>query len=331
MTDLSELWHAIEICGQNTSGFADGAYDRAQFYNPSGLCLCTSHDDGGSDTTTSEGRGRNHVQKTRSRTLLCLDYDNNRVRRIALSDGSVSTLAGSGVAGFENGDALNGAVFTRMSSICVDPINPGCFFIGDASSVRYCDGKTISLLVAGCAETGYVDGVGSAAQFSDVGGLLCGSDGQTLYVSDTDNLRLRTVDLKSRIVKTVCGDGEYSDRDGYGVDASIKSPYGMCFDRSSLNAPESVLFVATAGGLRRFDTTTTELITPGLLDEPEPTPEFICSDRNRSRLVPIRFGPRSDLSHRHLRLSLRYVGVLGLSGGLFLTVERVVCSLNVNT
>ncbi len=138
----------------------DGAYDQAQFRNPSGLCLCLciSHDDGdasdtttgaGTSTTTSDDGAAVRVRKTCSRALLCLDSKNNRVRRIALSDGSVCTLAGSGVAGFKNGDALSDAAFTRMSSICVDPINPGCFFIGDECSIRYCDGKTVSL-VAGC-------------------------------------------------------------------------------------------------------------------------------------------------------------------------------------
>ncbi len=83
--------------------------------------------------------------------------------------------------------------------------------------------------------------------------LLCTSDGQTLYFSDCGNNRLRCVDLKTRAVKTVCGDGQYSRRDGVGLNASFDSIHQICFDRSRTTKSESVIFIASNRGVRRFD------------------------------------------------------------------------------
>ncbi len=126
----------MDVCGQGTSGFVDGAYDEAQFHSPSVLCLLTNGGGSGSCGDGAQSKRDDDAVHARkySRAVLCVDSDNNRVRRIDLSDGLVCTLAGSGAAGFENGDALAGAAFNQPSSICADPVNLGCFFIGTHSS-----------------------------------------------------------------------------------------------------------------------------------------------------------------------------------------------------
>ncbi len=74
-----------------------------------------------------------------------------------------------------------------------------------------------------------------------------------LYVSDGYNSRLRSVDVKTRTVKTICGDGQNWDRDGVAIDSSLAFSFDMCLDRSSLSKPESGIFFSTHGSLRRFE------------------------------------------------------------------------------
>ncbi len=97
-------------------------------------------------------------------------------------------------------------------SICVNPITGGGFYFGDLRTLRYCNGETVSLIAGEIS--GYADGVGGAAQFAGVDHLLCSVDGKTVFVSDTQNQRLRAVDTKTCALTTVCGSGERESRDG---------------------------------------------------------------------------------------------------------------------
>ncbi len=111
-------------------------------------------------------------------------------------------------------------------------------------------------LVAG-QMLGYADGVAETAEFCMIQGLICTSDGQTLLVGDGSNCRLRSVDIKTRTVTTLCGDGECENRDGVRLNARMKTVYQICFDRSrtgtGTSKPDSVLFLVTGGMIRRYD------------------------------------------------------------------------------
>ncbi len=185
---------------------------------------------------------------------MCADQNNHRIRRIDLSDGLVSTYVGSGLDDFRNGARLE-TDLNSPYSVCAHPFKPNCFFISDLSSIRCCDGEVVSL-IAGGETIGYKDGVGGDAMMNCVYGLLCTSDAQTLYFSDCGNKRLRCVELKTRTVKTICGDGRSDRRDGVGLNASLGSIHEICFDRSPTTKTESVIFIASGDGVRRFDIAT---------------------------------------------------------------------------
>ncbi len=184
--------------------------------------------------------------------LLCADRKNHRLRMIDLRDGSVSKYAGSGVSGVKNVNC-HALEFLFPYSICVDPTNPKCYYIGELTSIRHCDGRKVSL-IAGGEIAGFSDGVGGAARFQYVQGLLATSDGRALYVSEGGNNRLRSIDLKTNLVTTICGDGQRENRDGVGTKASLDDPYEIAFDRSPDVSVqfESVLWIATTRSIRRF-------------------------------------------------------------------------------
>ncbi len=225
--------------GVESSGFADGLYDVAKFDGLTGLCLSLDGE-----------------------TLMCADQSNHRIRRIALSDGLVSTYVGSGQGALRNGQRLESSLHYPLS-VCADPLKPNCYFIGDLSSIRYCDGETVSLIAGG--KPGYKEGVGGDAMMYHVYSLLCTSDAQTLYFSDGSNYRLRCVDIKKQAVTTVCGDGTNGCRDGVGLNAPGGAVRHICFDRSPNTKPESAIFIASFHGVRRFDIATGSYVLPLVL------------------------------------------------------------------
>ncbi len=181
-------------CGE--SGYSDGPHSEAKFDAPAGLCLSLDGE-----------------------SLLCADQNNHRIRRIDLNDGLVSTFIGSGVRDLKNGARLQTGLY-RPYSVSAHPLKANCYFVADHTSIRYCDGEAVSL-IAGGQKWGYADGVGGDAMLWFENSLLCTSDGQTLYFSDTLNHRLRCVDLKTQ---AVCGNGQNECQNGVGLNASFDDP-----------------------------------------------------------------------------------------------------------
>ncbi len=109
-------------------------------------------------------------------------------------------------------------------------------------------------VVAGSAEKGFADGIGSSARFAMPCGVVCTSDGSKIIVADNGNHRLRLIDAATNRVSTLAGDGQPRRSDGKALAASIALPQFMAFDRTTA-IPESVLYITCGcySVLRRFD------------------------------------------------------------------------------
>src|SRR6202022_1947081 len=66
----------------------------------------------------------------------------------------------------------------------------------------------------GSGEPGLIDGPASLAAFQQPQGMA--RSGSTLYVADTENHAIRSIDLKSGVVPTRAGPGERARRRGTG-------------------------------------------------------------------------------------------------------------------
>jgi len=101
--------------------------------------------------------------------------------------------------------------------------------------------------------TGFRDGIGSDARFSQrISGLALGSDGR-LYVSDGS--RIRAIDVSTAEVTTVAGNATSSSLfDGVGTEASVQSERLFAVEPGYLHLHDSHL-------LRRLNLATRELIT----------------------------------------------------------------------
>ena len=212
------------LAGSGTAGHADDAGAAAQFSSPIGLAL--------------------------SGTMLYVaDMNNHRIRAVNLAspDKTVSTIAGSGTAGDADG-AGSTAQFNRPSGLAVSGTT---LYVADSDNHRIravnlaSPDKTVST-IAGSGTAGYADGAGSTAQFNIPIGLAL--SGTTLYIVDSDNHRIRAVDLAGpdNTVSTIAGDGTAGRRNGIGTAAQFSSPLGIA-------ARGSTLYVTSGVQIRKLE------------------------------------------------------------------------------
>ena len=115
-------------------------------------------------------------------SLVVADYDNHRIRRIE-ADGTVTTLAGTGSAGFADGAGAS-AQLNKPQGVTV--ANGTVFFtdLGNYRVRKIATDGTVSTL-AGTGEGGFLDSDDPLqAQLFGLEGLSAKSDGSFVYVAD---------------------------------------------------------------------------------------------------------------------------------------------------
>lgn len=128
--------------------------------------------------------------------LLVADGGNHAIRAVA-ADGAVSTLAGSGGAGYADGLGMAASFNGPEGLACCGA--DGRVFVADALNNRIRavlpNGDTVT--VAGSGVAGFSDGDGTTAELNTPRGVALGAGG-VLYVADTGNNVLRTVSPGAR-------------------------------------------------------------------------------------------------------------------------------------
>ena len=191
----------------NYSGVTDGTGAAARFNGPDGI--------------TTDGAD-----------MYVVDEYNYTIRKIAISTGAVTTLAGrvSASKGVDGTGAI--ASFNTPNGITTDGAN---LYVADT------DSSTIRKIVISTGEVttlsgmigvpGSVDGTGTAANFNGPHGIT--TDGTNLYVADTWNSAIRKIVISTGVVTTLAG-GSYGTADGTGAAASFQRPYGITTDGINL-------------------------------------------------------------------------------------------------
>jgi sugar lactone lactonase YvrE len=181
--------------------------------------------------------------------LYFTELSSHRVRRVDAATGLISTVAGTGAAGF-TGDAVS-ATASRLNaptSVIVDP--DGNLLIADMGNNRVrrvsATSGTIST-VAGTGAAGFAgdDGLATAARLASPAGIRLDESGH-LFIADFNNHRVRRVDADTGIVSTIAGTGTAGGTgDGaLATAAQLNGPYGVTIDAGG------DLFIAEASGDR---------------------------------------------------------------------------------
>lgn len=158
-----------------------------------------------------------------------------RIRKFD-SKGTLSTLAGTGKKGNGgDGEAATGAEFNGMHNLVVAP--DGTLYVADTwnNRVRTIDLKTGKIAAfAGTGDKGFAGDGGPAAK-ARFGGVYCiaiDPKGEQMYLADLDNRRIRGIDLKTGMVRTVAGNGKRGvPEDGAeAVNAPLVDPRAVAAD-----------------------------------------------------------------------------------------------------
>lgn len=162
------------------------------------------------------------------------DFSNQRVRRIDTETGLISTVAGTGVAGFD-GDG------PATSKQLYDPVHvffeaSGDLLIADVTNerIRRLDLATgVLTTVAGTGTKGYNgDGIpATSAHLNQPTGVVSDAEGN-IFFADLQNHRIRRIDASTGLISTLAGDGTpaTSGDDGLAVAAQVSNPCSLCLD-----------------------------------------------------------------------------------------------------
>jgi hypothetical protein len=177
--------------------------------------------------------------------LYIADTGNHRIRRVDAVTRVITTVAGTGTAGF-NGDGLAGTA-TQISTptgVRVGPDGHVYFVDRENYRIRRIDGRTGSVeTVAGTGQSGF-SGDGGPASEARIGqsfSLDMDDDGN-LFLGDRSNHRVRRIDGATGTIGTVAGNGSagFTGDGGSAIAASFDQPYGPAV------APDGLLAITDA-------------------------------------------------------------------------------------
>lgn len=167
--------------------------------------------------------------------LIFTDRTNHRLRKIDMSTGIITTIAGTGVSGLGAEGEL--ATLTQLSS-------PSGLAFDEAENIYICDDGSSRIRRINI-ETGVI------STFAGTGGFGFGGDGGLavdailsfprsirldagghFYIADKNNHRVRRIDKVTNIITTVAGNGEMGmeGENGLATEAQLSSPVDVAFD-----------------------------------------------------------------------------------------------------
>jgi len=190
------------FAGTGSPGFNEGPGATAQFNELSGIAIDNSG------------------------IIYVSDAGNNRIRKI-LPDGTVSTLAGSGVAGFANGTG-NSAMFDRPYGIAVD--QNGFIYVSDFNNARIRKITPLGTVttIAGNGGSNFVDGPALSVSLGGSFGLTVDAAGN-IYIADINMNNIKKLSTNG-LLSVIAGTSSPGFADGPGLSARFQSPYGIAVD-----------------------------------------------------------------------------------------------------
>jgi len=185
------------------------------------------------------------------------DTYNNRVRKVDITTGIITTIAGNGIAGYAGGGAAAiNAELNFPTHVAVD--RSGNIYIADANSSRIrkvsaADGTITT--IAGTGAIGFSGDGGPAisAALSGPQGLALDTV-DNLYIADRGNNRIRMVDAATGVITTVAGNGLY----GYFGDGDLATDTGLSASFGVTVDPAGNIYIADTdtSRIRRVDAST---------------------------------------------------------------------------
>jgi sugar lactone lactonase YvrE len=197
------------LAGTGDSGSTDGV--SATFSSPCGLAI-------GADGT-----------------IYVCDRDNNKIRAVNSSNGTVSTFTGTGASGsLDSSKTL--ATFNHPEGIAIS--QDDILFVADTGNnkIRRVNQLGGVASYAGSGTAGFLDNIDIMAKFNAPRGIACDSGGN-LIVADAGNNRLRLISAAGEVT-TLAGTGDEGFGDGGLAGATFRCPAAAAI------GPSGAIYVA---------------------------------------------------------------------------------------
>jgi len=250
-----EAWVVSTLAGSETPGFADATGTEAQFSYPYGVAVDSfgniyvadtgSHQirkispegvvstfAGSGTAGFADGTGRaarfnkpTEVAVDSFGNIYVADMYNHRIRKIS-PEGVVSTLAGSGTSGSENGVG-EAAQFFYPHGVAVDSF--GNIYVADMYNhgIRKISPEGVVSTLAGSTR-GFLDGTGTAARFFYPTSVAVDTLGN-IYVADKNNHQIRKISPEG-VVSTLAGSVTPDFANDVGTAARFNYPTSVAVD-----------------------------------------------------------------------------------------------------
>ena len=167
--------------------------------------------------------------------LYIADVLNNRVRKVDIATGIISTIAGNGTLGSSgDGGAATASVLYNPANLCFD--KQGNLYIVDNgnSKIRKINTTGVISTFAGTGTGGYTGDTGpaTAAEIEDMYGICADTIGNIYFEQQGLDARVRKIDM-SGIVTTIAGNGFAGPAgDGGPATSAALNPFGLSCDKS---------------------------------------------------------------------------------------------------
>jgi sugar lactone lactonase YvrE len=226
------------IAGTGIQGFSgdNGPATAADLDSPQGLAVDTSN------------------------RLYLSDTHNHRIRRVDLATNIITTIAGTGVAGY-SGDNSPAATASLSLPTALALDTSGNLFVADTGNhrIRRIDTSGTITTIAGDGTQGFSGDNGPATQASIDSPTGLAVTRSVLYLVDTHNHRVRRIDLSTNTIATIAGTGAlgFSGDNALASSAALALPHGVSADASG-----NLYLADTANHrIRRIDAATGAITT----------------------------------------------------------------------
>ncbi len=223
--DLCQI-NKIDLATNTSTAFAGGDQ-------------CGYSGDGGPPNLAKISLGASGVNVDSAGNVYIADTFNHVVRKVTVGTSPIiTTIAGSGTMGYsgDGGSAIS-AKLSRLNAVAIDSTR-NLLYIADTGNhrIRRVDlASGIITTLSGTGRNSYSGdgGLASAAELNGPKGVAV-DDGGSIWITDSQNHRIRLVDRQTNIITTVAGTGTdgFSGDNGDPKAAMLDSPSCISLDAS---------------------------------------------------------------------------------------------------
>ena len=202
-----------------------------------GTGTCANTADGGQAASAAINQPNHRVAFDSSGNYYFAESGNNKIRKVNISTGVITTVAGNGTAGSSgDGGAATSAELNNPKDVFIDGSNNLFIADGGNNKIRKVTNSTGYISTVAGNGTAGSSGDGAAAtsaELSDPEGVTLDSAGN-IYIGDSANNRIRKVTISTGYISTVAGNGTngYTGDGGAATSAEIGGYFEVAVDAS---------------------------------------------------------------------------------------------------